>query len=167
MLCRGCQRSIRRKRERLLQAPLTSRVSGDDTREKENILSMSASDSNIDNIPYRILVDIFNDASQISTKKGNIIQSPGCTDIFYVADNKSKKAKEVAVNFKSWSIKCEKVCFRFNAYSICEHTLALDESRGGLRDHLAKYLTLVCLKQEGKRHQVRHKKGRALLTNSH
>ncbi|CAC5378000.1 unnamed protein product [Mytilus coruscus] len=60
-------------------------------------------------------------------------------DIFYVADNKSKKAKEVAVNFKSWNIKCEKVCFRFNAYSICEHTLALAESRGGLRDYLAKY----------------------------
>ncbi|CAC5383195.1 unnamed protein product [Mytilus coruscus] len=137
--------------KKLLQAPLTSRVSGDDTREKENILSMSASDSNIDNIPYRILVDIFNDASQISTKKGNIIQSPGCTDIFYVADNKSKKAKEVAVNFKSWNIKCEKVCFRFNAYSICEHTLALAESRGGLRDYLAKYKL--------KKNRVTRKKG--------
>ncbi|XP_052086614.1 uncharacterized protein LOC127723937 [Mytilus californianus] len=33
--------------KKLLQAPLTSRVSGDDTREKENILSMSASDRGV------------------------------------------------------------------------------------------------------------------------
>ena len=54
---------------RLLQALLTARVYGDEERENENKLSMSASDSNIDSVPSRILVDMFNDASQILGKK--------------------------------------------------------------------------------------------------
>jgi hypothetical protein len=95
---------------RLLQTPLTARMYGDEERENENKLSMSASDSNIDSVPYRILVDMFNDASQITVKKDNIIKSPGCTDTFYVADNKSRKPKEAVINFKSLNIKCEKIC---------------------------------------------------------
>ena len=125
---------------RLLQAaPLTARVYGDEERENENKLSMSASDSNIDSVPYRILVDMFNDASQILGKKDNIIKSPGCTDTFYVADNKSRKPKEVVINFKSLNIKCEKICFRFNSYSICEHTIAIEEYHGVLKGHIEKY----------------------------
>jgi hypothetical protein len=65
--------------------------------ENENKLSMSTSDSNIDSVSYRILVDMFNDASQILGKKDNIIKSPGCTDTFYVADNKSRKPKVYSV----------------------------------------------------------------------
>ena len=34
---------------------------GDEERENENKLSMSTSDSNIDSVSYRILVDMFND----------------------------------------------------------------------------------------------------------
>lgn len=95
---------------------------------------MSASDSNIDSVPYIILV-----TSQILVKKDNTIKSPGCTDTFYVADNKSKKPKEVVINFKSLNIKCEKICFRFNSYSICEHTVAIAEYHGVLKGQIEKY----------------------------
>ena len=100
-------------------------------------LSVSIRDSNIFTIPYKILTDIFNEASNISKIKSNIVKSPGCANTFFVADTKNQP--RTVVRNSTNDITCENICFRYNSYNICEHTIAVAEDQCILKNYLCKY----------------------------
>ena len=130
---------------RMLSSPLQMR-DGDQqvdahVRQGEG-LSVTAEDSNITNVPFRILTQMFTDAKGIINSQSGIVDVRGQTGHGYFVLNKLKMGDPLTLKYneKTKTISCSSKCHSWNGYKICCHTIALAEHLGKLKSVLDRYV---------------------------
>ena len=83
---------------RMLHTPLKPRVPEDDTNYSGPKLSVSPEESQITNIPYRVLCEVFQDAACLVTSGCDIFPVPGeCSQTLYNVSNKGGPPHNVKI----------------------------------------------------------------------
>lgn len=110
--------------------------------EQASMLSMKAEDTELINVPFPILKDMFDKAGQLVSDKCSIVPVPGCRDgrSFLVANVTNVNAPHfLKYAASTLNISCDNKCSRWNSFKLCGHTLALAENIGVLPDYIRKY----------------------------
>ncbi|CAG2249927.1 unnamed protein product [Mytilus edulis] len=106
------------------------------------IFPVSEEESQIVNVPFRILSDICRCAKQLLSEDGNITLLPGCKDgkLFMVANFISNNDPHI-LEYQAGpvTICCDKKCSRYISFNLCQHTLALSQYLGIFNSYLNSY----------------------------
>ena len=122
------------------------------TREKEvateKILSITAENAQIIEIPYPVLKRMFSKASttvndpsalwKVPTSGGG---DPPCPVRFMVRSQTSLDPHTVFIYPKTGKVQCDKGCVNWATYNMCSHTLAAAEKMGTLKEFLKWFKT--------------------------
>jgi len=123
----------------MLSKPLKFRISEDD-QYLENDVSMSAIETDIINIPFRIMTDIFPEANLISNEKDGIVAVPGQNEkAFYVLYISQRTPRFVKSYKETKNITCEGKCHRWNGHRFCSHKVVVDEHLNILEQFVQQY----------------------------
>ena len=127
----------------MLSAPLKSRIPEDDQC-LENVynqkISMSATETDIINIPFRIMTDIFTEANLILNEKDGIVAVPGQNEkAFYVLYISQRDPRFVKAYKETKNITCEGKGHRWNGYKFCSHMVAVAEHLNILEQFVRQY----------------------------
>jgi hypothetical protein len=112
-------------------------------------LSITPEKSEIISVPFMILKEMFDDASNLIQSHSSIVKAPIMpnttttpnTEIneelwFAASKNCPNKPHSLCVAAKTAKVTCDSSCVAWARYRICSHTLAVSEKRGSLRQYL-------------------------------
>lgn len=107
------------------------------TTKKHAKLSLTAEESGIKTIPFSILETMFDKANVLLAAQGYVVPRPGATDGSYIVAGHSNKTYPVTPG-RGGSMTCDRSCTN-KTTNLCEHVLAVAETRGQLIELLAWY----------------------------